>query len=104
MTYSSLSRPHFVQIVRDVERAYPCADRCRRATEAGVAQEPEPRPKVSESQVGSIRIKRTECRFPEQARPEKTGQQGSVEVSGQLSNQSIREEIEILCALTRHFD
>jgi len=28
----------------------------------------------------------------------------SVEVSGQLSNQEIREEIETLWALTRHFD
>ena len=28
----------------------------------------------------------------------------SVEVSGQLSNQDIREEIESLWALTRHFD
>jgi len=27
-----------------------------------------------------------------------------VEVSGQLSNQDIREEIETLWALTRHFD
>jgi len=28
----------------------------------------------------------------------------AVEVSGQLSNQDIREEIETLWALTRHFD
>jgi hypothetical protein len=30
--------------------------------------------------------------------------QGSVEVSGQLSNQDIREKIDGLWALTRHFD